>query len=373
MTTTTPPAPAIAAAPGLRDRRSNPLREGALIAGRDLLHWVREPWGFVFGLAFNLMLVLMFGFLFGGAIEVPGDGDYIAFLLPGMFALAMLFGLESTMTAMAEDSKRGITDRFRSLPIASALGGARPRPRRPGQLGGRPRRAHDRRTPHRLASHHRPRRDRTRRGAAALAPVRPALGRDLPRPPLPGHRCDHRGAGARLADRLPLDGVRVGRDHARVARRDRRVEPRLGDRDGGARAVRQPHGRDERMARRATRCSRHPSGRSRSRSCSCRSRRRRTGACGADRCWSRRRVRAVSRPAPRSQQGFETALRASSTHSLSRPRFAPPQPTGVNSSRVSRRRFAPPQPTVSRRRFAPPQPTVSRRRFAPPQPTEVSC
>ena len=120
MTTTTAPTPAIAAAPGLRDRRSNPLREGALIAGRDLLHWVREPWGFVFGLAFNLMLVLMFGFLFGGAIEVPGEGDYIAFLLPGMFALAMLFGLESTMTAMAEDSKRGITDRFRSLPIASA-------------------------------------------------------------------------------------------------------------------------------------------------------------------------------------------------------------------------------------------------------------
>ena len=120
MTTTTPPTPAIAAPPGLRDRRSNPLREGALIAGRDLLHWVREPWGFVFGLAFNLMLVLMFGFLFGGAIEVPGEGDYIAFLLPGMFALAMLFGLESTMTAMAEDSKRGITDRFRSLPIASA-------------------------------------------------------------------------------------------------------------------------------------------------------------------------------------------------------------------------------------------------------------
>jgi ABC-2 type transport system permease protein len=120
MTTTTPPTPAIAAAPGLRDRRSNALREGALIAGRDLLHWVREPWGFVFGLAFNLMLVLMFGFLFGGAIEVPGEGDYIAFLLPGMFALAMLFGLESTMTAMAEDSKRGITDRFRSLPIASA-------------------------------------------------------------------------------------------------------------------------------------------------------------------------------------------------------------------------------------------------------------
>ena len=126
MTATTP-ATSITAAPGLRDRRSNALREGWLIAGRDLLHWVREPWGLVFGLAFNIMLILIFGFLFGGAIEVPGGGDYIAFLLPGMFALAMLFGLEGTMTAMAEDAKRGITDRFRSLPISStsvALGRA---------------------------------------------------------------------------------------------------------------------------------------------------------------------------------------------------------------------------------------------------------
>lgn len=119
-TTTTTAAGAIAATAGLRDRRPNAFREGWLIAGRDLLHWVREPWGLIFGLAFNVMLLLMFGFLFGGAIEVPGGGAYIAFLLPGMFALTMLFGLDATMTAMAEDAKRGITDRFRSLPISSA-------------------------------------------------------------------------------------------------------------------------------------------------------------------------------------------------------------------------------------------------------------
>lgn len=122
MTTT------ITHAPGeMRDRRPNAVREGWLIAGRDVLHWVREPWGLIFGLAFNVMLLLMFGFLFGGAIDLPGGGDYIAFLLPGMFALTMLFGLEGTMTAMAEDAKRGITDRFRSLPLSStsvALGRA---------------------------------------------------------------------------------------------------------------------------------------------------------------------------------------------------------------------------------------------------------
>jgi ABC-2 type transport system permease protein len=120
MTAMTPTTSSITAEPGLRDRRPNALREGWLIAGRDVLHWVREPWGLVFGLAFNIMLILMFAFLFGGAIELPGGGDYIAFLLPGMFALTMLFGLEGTMTAMAEDAKRGITDRFRSLPISNA-------------------------------------------------------------------------------------------------------------------------------------------------------------------------------------------------------------------------------------------------------------
>ena len=117
---TTPTSTTITSVGRERDRRSNALREGWLIAGRDMLHWVREPWGIIFGLAFNIMLILLFGFLFGGAIDVPGGGDYIAFLLPGMFALTMLFGLETTMTAMAEDAKRGITDRFRSLPIASA-------------------------------------------------------------------------------------------------------------------------------------------------------------------------------------------------------------------------------------------------------------
>ena len=65
------------------------------------------------------MLLLVFGFLFGGAIDVPGGGDYLEFLLPGMFALSMMFGVESTMTAITQDTKRGITDRFRSMPISS--------------------------------------------------------------------------------------------------------------------------------------------------------------------------------------------------------------------------------------------------------------
>lgn len=95
------------------------LRQGWLMTQRDLKHWQREPWGPIFGIAFSVMLLLVFGFLFGGAIEVPGGGDYVEYLLPGMFALTMLFGVETTMAAVTQDTKRGITDRFRSMPIHS--------------------------------------------------------------------------------------------------------------------------------------------------------------------------------------------------------------------------------------------------------------
>ncbi len=94
-------------------------RHSWVITLRDLKHWVREPWGPIFGIAFSIMLLLVFGYLFGGAIELPGGGDYLPYLLPGMFALSMLFGIETTMAAVTTDTKRGVTDRFRSLPMSS--------------------------------------------------------------------------------------------------------------------------------------------------------------------------------------------------------------------------------------------------------------
>jgi ABC-2 type transport system permease protein len=96
------------------------IRAGWVLTQRELAHWVRQPWAPVLGLLFSVMLLLVFGFLFGGAILVPGGGDYLAFLLPGMLALSMMFGVETTATAIAADSRRGITDRFRSLPIGGA-------------------------------------------------------------------------------------------------------------------------------------------------------------------------------------------------------------------------------------------------------------
>jgi ABC-2 type transport system permease protein len=84
---------------------------------RSLNHAVREPGALLLGLFFPVLMMLMFGYLLGGAMAVPG-GDYFEFLMPGMFTLAMLFGIEATTIAVATDAARGITDRFRSMPMA---------------------------------------------------------------------------------------------------------------------------------------------------------------------------------------------------------------------------------------------------------------
>jgi len=105
------------------DRLRWAITDAWTVARRDLIHWFRQPFGIVVTLLFPVMLVLMFGYLFGGAMSVPGGGisggaDYREFLLPGMFAMTMAFGLETTMIYVATDAARGVTDRFRSMPMA---------------------------------------------------------------------------------------------------------------------------------------------------------------------------------------------------------------------------------------------------------------
>ncbi|MFK3983342.1 ABC transporter permease [Micromonospora sp. NPDC050397] len=94
------------------------VADGWTITRRDLSHWARQPWQIAIGLLFPVLNVLMFGYLLGGGMTVPGGGDYREFLLPGMFALTMVFGLETTFAAVATDATRGVTDRFRSMPMA---------------------------------------------------------------------------------------------------------------------------------------------------------------------------------------------------------------------------------------------------------------
>ncbi|MFB7187792.1 ABC transporter permease [Streptomyces sp. NPDC056230] len=84
---------------------------------RELAHWARQPVRIVVGLVFPVMLLLMFNYLVGGGQGV--DGDNTEFLVPGMLALTMAFGLESTMIAVTQDLDKGVIDRFRAMPMVS--------------------------------------------------------------------------------------------------------------------------------------------------------------------------------------------------------------------------------------------------------------
>ncbi|UQA38050.1 ABC transporter permease [Streptomyces sp. HNA39] len=91
------------------------LADSWTMTRRELAHWARQPVEVVVGLAFPVMLLLMFTYLVGGGRGV--DGDPTEFLVPGMLALTMAFGLESTMFAVTQDLNKGAIDRFRALPM----------------------------------------------------------------------------------------------------------------------------------------------------------------------------------------------------------------------------------------------------------------
>jgi ABC-type multidrug transport system permease subunit len=83
---------------------------------RALSHWARQPFVLAVGLVFPVLVLVMFAFLLRGGY---GD-DYPSVLVPGLLALTTVFGLETTMTAVVTDAQRGITARFRSLPMSGA-------------------------------------------------------------------------------------------------------------------------------------------------------------------------------------------------------------------------------------------------------------
>jgi ABC transporter DrrB family efflux protein len=93
------------------------LADGAVVAKRNLIKVKRVPDLIVFSTLSPIMFVLLFAYVFGSAIEIPGI-NYREFLMAGIFAQTVLFGATITGTGLAEDMQKGIIDRFRSLPIA---------------------------------------------------------------------------------------------------------------------------------------------------------------------------------------------------------------------------------------------------------------
>ncbi len=92
--------------------------DGAVVAKRNLIKIKRVPEVLVFVLISPIMFVLLFAFVFGGAIDPGGDVPYREFLIAGIFAQTVVFGATFTGAGLAEDMQKGIIDRFRSLPMS---------------------------------------------------------------------------------------------------------------------------------------------------------------------------------------------------------------------------------------------------------------
>jgi ABC transporter DrrB family efflux protein len=92
--------------------------DGLLIGWRNLKRIPRIPELAIFAILQSIMFVLLFAFVFGGAILIPGGGDYKSFLMPGIFAQTIVFASGTTAIGMTDDIAKGIVDRFRSLPMA---------------------------------------------------------------------------------------------------------------------------------------------------------------------------------------------------------------------------------------------------------------
>ncbi|MEU3936144.1 ABC transporter permease [Streptomyces sp. NPDC029044] len=93
------------------------LTDSWTMTRRELARWGRQPVQLAVNLVFPVMLLLMFGYLIGGGRGV--SGEYRDYLIPGMLALTMAFGLEGTLLAVTQDLNKGVIDRFRSMPMAN--------------------------------------------------------------------------------------------------------------------------------------------------------------------------------------------------------------------------------------------------------------
>ena len=119
MTTATlqPPAPAAHPSSAGSNLRWL-LSDTATLTKRNLLAVTRIPEALFFSTIQPIMFVLLFRYVFGGAIPVPGNLSYVDYLMPGIFVQTVAFGSVSTSIGLAEDLQKGLIERFRALPMS---------------------------------------------------------------------------------------------------------------------------------------------------------------------------------------------------------------------------------------------------------------
>ena len=111
MTAPEPPA-------NRRERLRWALSDTLVIAGRSYSQLRAQPGQIAAELVFPVIMTVLFGYVFGSAIKLPGGGDYRNYLMPGIFMQVMALAAVASATSVAEDMAHGIIDRFRAQPIA---------------------------------------------------------------------------------------------------------------------------------------------------------------------------------------------------------------------------------------------------------------
>ena len=96
------------------------LRDTMIITQRQLRLLTRVPEVLIFSTIQPVMFVLLFRYVFGGSIDTGQPGGYVQLLMPGIFVQTVAFTLAGTASGLAEDMKKGLIDRFRSLPISQS-------------------------------------------------------------------------------------------------------------------------------------------------------------------------------------------------------------------------------------------------------------
>src|SRR6185312_12615665 len=106
-------------APSLREAESS-LTDIGVVTLRNLRHFWRQPDLLVFSTIQPIMFVLLFVYVFSGAIgkALPPGISYVNYLLPGIFVQSVTFRASNTAVGLSEDLRRGVIDRFRSMPMA---------------------------------------------------------------------------------------------------------------------------------------------------------------------------------------------------------------------------------------------------------------
>ena len=104
--------------PGAAQMARWAISDALVMTRRNLLVWMRVPAYIVFTVVQPVIFVLLFRYVFGGAIQAPGSGGYVDYLMPGIIAQTAAFATFATAIALAQEATKGVIDRFRAMPMA---------------------------------------------------------------------------------------------------------------------------------------------------------------------------------------------------------------------------------------------------------------